>query len=504
MGDLRPHTAAISAERDRRTARVMRAGATVSEQKMTQQRPTARTRRIPSLWPTRLCPPLLLGNMIRRPLDFLTEVGRKYDLVRLGSLGVPYYHVCEPELIREMLADPKRFHKGSIFSKLQLVLGKGLVTLDGDAWIEARRRVQQAFRPGLLAKQQEIVARHTRLLIERLARQPECVVDLDTITSELMLRLALELLFGSSPDIVDLERTRQAVDTCNAYARYRIWSVTPESWNTPRKQRFLKALGFLEAIIDRVIQQRRKEAADRRDARCDVLSLLFQAGFEGAELRDHVMTMFVAGHETTAGSLTFLLGLLARHDDVQQRVAAESRALGDQPITAESAPWTEAAWRETLRLYPSVPMLDRRALGDARLGDYRIPAGANLLWCPYAMHRKYFPDPDRFDPSRFIVGALPPPGCFIPFGEGPRMCIGKSVADMEGLTVAALLTRAFQIEPAEAGGLAVKPLITLRPNRGFVVRLTPRPGAIDELPALPNWAAGPDRRAAMKIPSQST
>lgn len=478
----------------------MRAGATESEHIMTRQpTPTAATRRIPSLWTTRACPPLLLANMMCRPLDFLTAVGRKYDLVRLGSLGVPYYLVCEPELIRQMLADPKRFHKGSIFSKLQLVLGKGLVTLDGDAWIEARRRVQQAFRPGLLANQQEIVARHTRLLIERLVQESASTVDLDTLTSELMLRVALELLFGSSPDIVDLEQTRQAVDTCNAYARYRIWSVTPESWNTARKRRFLKALRFLEAIVDRVIQQRRKETADRRDARCDVLSLLFQAGFEGTELRDHVMTMFVAGHETTAGSVAFMLGLLARHGDVQQRVARENRELGERPITAESVPWTEAAWRETLRLYPSVPMLDRLAVGDARLGDYRIPARANLLWCPYAMHRKYFPEPERFDPGRFVDAALPPPGCFIPFGEGPRMCIGKSLADMEGLTVASLLTRVFQIEPAEQDELVVKPLITLRPKRGFVVRLTPRPGAIDELPPLPDWAAGPDRRAALKI-----
>jgi cytochrome P450 len=457
---------------------------------MRQPVSTAGTRRIPSLWRTRLCPPLLLWNMMRRPLDFLTRVGCNHDLVRLGSLGVPYYLVCHPDLIRQMLADPKRFQKGSIFGKLQLVLGKGLVTLDGDAWIEARRRVQQAFRPGLLAKQQEIVARHTRALIDRLALQSGSVIDLDALTSELMLRVALELLFGSSPEIVDLEQTRRAVDTCNAYARYRIWSMTPEAWNTPRKRHFLKALALLEAIVDRVVEQRRRETAARRDARCDVLSLLFQAGFEGVELRDHVMTMFVAGHETTAGSVAFLLGLLARHDDVQQRVADEAGEFGDSPLTSESAPWTDAAWRETLRLYPSVPMLDRRAAGEARLGDYRIPAGANLLWSPYAMHRKYCAEPERFDPSRFIDGNTLPPGCFIPFGEGPRMCIGKSLADMEGLTVTALLTRVFRIEPADEEQIMAQPLITLRPKRGFFVRLTPRPGAIDELPAEPALAGG--------------
>lgn len=450
-------------------------------------KPLAPRKRPPALARTRLCPPLLLWQMMYRPLDFLVEVGRQHDLVRLGWMGSPFYLVTQPELVKQMLGDTRRFVKGAIFKKLQMVLGKGLVTLDGQEWIDARRRVQQAFRPGLMAPQQDVVIRYTCEMIDRLRRQrPYQAVDLDALTTELMLRLALELLFGASPDLIDLDEAREAVDVCNDYARYRIWSMVPERWNTPRKRRFTAALQVLESIVSRVIAQRRAESKAERAQRCDVLSLLFEAGFEGVELRDHVMTMFVAGHETTAGSVAFLLGLLARHPDVQQRMYDEVEPWPERTVPLQSAPVTEAVWKETLRLYPSVPILDRLAAREVQLGEYTIPAGANLIWSPYVMHRKYCPDADRFDPGRFLGESTPTGSWFIPFGEGPRMCIGKSLADMEGLTIAALLVRAFEIAPADGADLTVRPMITLRPNNGFWAHLRPRQAAnnIERMKAL--------------------
>jgi len=429
----------------------------------------------PSHLPTSLCPPLLLFEMLNRPLKFLVEVGSKHDLVRLGWMGSPFYLVTEPELVRELLSDPKRFVKGFMFKKLQMVLGKGLVTLDGKEWIDARRRVQQAFSRGMVGQQQEIVIRQTRAMLDRLAREAaQGPVDLDAITTELMLRVALELLFGASPERIDLDEAREAVDVCNAYARYRMWSLVPESWNTPRKRRFQAALRCLESIVSQVIDQRRNEARAERARRCDALSLLFEAGFDGVELRDHVMTMFVAGHETTAGTVAFLLGLLARHGDVQDQLHEEVRGLPEGEVPLGSLPLTEAVWKETLRLYPSVPMLDRMAAADTQLGPYAVPAGANLIWSPYAMHRKYFADPEKFDPGRFLGGEKPAAGCFVPFGEGPRLCIGKPLADMEGVTITAMFARAFHIEPADGAEMTVRPMITLRPKNGFHARLTPR------------------------------
>ncbi|HWB11088.1 MAG TPA: cytochrome P450 [Pirellulales bacterium] len=430
--------------------------------------------RPPALKRTSYCPPLLLYNMMYRPLEFLGEVGSQFDIVRLGWLGVPFYLVIRPDLVKQMLSDTKRFEKGSLFKKLEIVLGKGLVTLDGKDWIEARRRISQAFARGLMADQQEIVIRHTLAMIDRLKANGE-TVNLDILLSELMMRIAMELLFGTTSDDVDLDEFHEAVDICNDYARYRIWSLVPEKWNTPRRRRFVKALATLESVVSRVIEVRRRDT--ERARRSDVLSLLLEAGFDGVELRDHVMTMLMAGHETTAGSVTFLFGLLAQHPEIQDDLYDEVKDLPTGSVPLGQLPLTEAAWREALRLYPSVPMLDRQAVTDVQLGEYKIEAGANLIWAPYVMHRKYFSHPEAFSPSRFLPGAVVEPGTYIPFGEGPRMCIGKWLADMEGLTITALVSREFQIEQAERTALGVRPMITLRPERGFIVRFRPRSAA---------------------------
>ena len=432
-------------------------------------------KKAPALKRTAYCPPLLLYNMMYRPLEFITDIGQRYDMVRLGWLGVPFYLVTGPELVKQMLSDTKRYGKGSLFKKLEIVLGKGLVTLDGKDWIDARRRVNQAFARGLMADQQQIVVRHVQSLIERLKSDAgKSTFNLDLLMSELMMRVAMELLFGADPDEVDFDEFHDAVDVCNDYARYRIWSLVPERWNTPRRRRFVRALAVLDSVVNRVIERRRRDSEAELAERSDVLSLLLSCGFEGVELRDHVMTMMMAGHETTAGSVTFLLGLLARHAHVQDDLFREVRDLPPGNVPLGELPLTEAVWREALRLYPSVPMLDRQALVEVKLGDFRIEAGANLIWSPYVMHRKYFADAEAFDPSRFMPGSSLAAGTYIPFGEGPRMCIGKTLADMEGLTITALMAREFAIEPAAPGPLGVRPMITLRPQQGFDVRFRPR------------------------------
>lgn len=431
-------------------------------------------KRAPAIPGTSLCPPLLLYNMMYRPLDFLMEAAEKHELVRLGWLGVPYYLVTGPELVKQMLSDTKRFQKGSLFKKLEIVLGKGLITLNGKAWIDARRRVNQAFDRALMSRQQAIVIRHTTGLLKRLKADASPAYDLDRLMNDVTIGVAMELLFGATAEDIDLDEFRQAVEICNDYTRYRIWSLVPETWNTARRRGFLKALAALNAVVASVIERRSQDTRSRRFERCDVLSLLLDAGFDGAQLRDHVMTMLLAGHETTAGAATFLLGLLSRHPRVQDDLYAELSVVPEDEVPLDDLPLTEAAWREALRIYPSVPMLDRKAHTDVRLGDYQIAAGSNLIWSPYVMHRKYFAEPEAFLPGRFLRGMGPKPGTYIPFGEGPRMCIGKALADMEGKTIVAMLAREFTMEQAAEEPLSVRPLISLRPERGFRVRFHPR------------------------------
>jgi enediyne biosynthesis protein E7 len=210
------------------------------------------------------------------------------------------------------------------------------------------------------------------------------------------------------------------------------------------------------------------------------LSQLLEAGFEGRPLRDHVMTMLIAGHETTGTTLSFLWAHVARRRDVQESLYQEARSVGNTCGDLERLPYTEAVWKEILRLYPAVPILDRMAVEETQLGEYRIPAGANILWSPYILQRsaKYWPhrhDPKEFEPSAFLSDPPPLPGTYIPFGVGPRMCMGKALADMEALTIVSMFTRAFEIKSMETGDVRMRTLVTLRPEGGVPVKLTCRP-----------------------------
>jgi cytochrome P450 len=228
-----------------------------------------------------------------------------------------------------------------------------------------------------------------------------------------------------------------------------------------------------------VIRARKAQTAEERAQHTDVLSLLLAEGFDGKPLRDHAMTILIAGHETTGTTLSFLWAHVARRPDLQERLCGEGLELGGDTVDLERLPLTDAVWKETLRLYPAVPILDRLAVEDVDLCGYRLPRGANVLWSPYVMQRspKLWPhrgDPNEFMPEAFLSDPPPLPGAFVPFGEGPRMCLGKGLADMEALTIVSLFSRAFRIAPAQPGDIEMETLVTLRPAGGVPVRLSPR------------------------------
>jgi cytochrome P450 len=446
---------------------------------------------------TRFFPPALLYHLRTRPLEFLTSVAQQQqqqEVVHLGWAGWPTFFVTTPDLVKEMLLNTQQFEKGIILKKLEVIIGKGLITLNGDAWRDARRRMQSVFHRHLLQEQQGIVVRHTRQMIDRLQSEAAAgPVNLDRVMNELTFNIALELFVGAGPDMVeDHAELQAAIDNLNAYAKWRTWAFTSEHRNTRRNREFRKALAVLENIVEKVLAARRGDTAQASAARCDVLSLLLNAGFEGQPLRDHVMTMLIAGHETTGTALAFLWAHVARDVRVQNALYEEARCTSDDAIALEAIPFTDAVWKETLRLYPSVPVLDRFAKEEVRLGDYRIPARSNVLWSPYVMHRSksWWPhrsDPNAFDPWAFLNDPPPAPGAYIPFGEGPRMCLGKSLADMEALTVVSMFTRAFALESTRSDAIRTRTLVTLRPEGGVPVRLTPRLQGPSPLPIAANF-----------------
>lgn len=424
-------------------------------------------------------PPVLLYQLRYRPLEFLASVSDDGpEVAHLGWAGSPLYYAVTPEATNQLLMDPQRFVKGALLKKLEIIIGKGLITLNGGEWKDARRRVQKVFKRDSLARQHETIIRHTQQMIDRL-KDRQGPINLDRVMNELTFNIALELFVGADADSVDdMDSLQESIDTLNAYAKWRTWSFIPPHWKTRRNQQFRQSMQLLDDVVEKVLQKRLRGGASARADRVDVLSQLLEAGFEGQPLRDHVMTMLIAGHETTGTTLSFLWAHVARRPEIQETLHREAQSQG-ATVDLERLPFTEAVWKETLRLYPAVPILDRMAVEDAELGGYRIPAGANVLWSPFILQRsaKYWPhrsDPNRFEPAAFLNDPPPAPGTYIPFGTGPRMCLGRALADMEALTIVSMFARAFQIESTQSGDVTMRTLVTLRPEGGVPVKLTPR------------------------------
>jgi cytochrome P450 len=252
----------------------------------------------------------------------------------------------------------------------------------------------------------------------------------------------------------------------------------------PPVRRYWKARAQLEATVHRFIEERRTTAAERRDVLSMLICLQHEdgTGMSDKQLRDEVMTLFLAGHETIANGLTWTLYLLACHPDVDARVYDEICAVvGDELPTAEHLPrlsYLEHVFAESMRLYPPVWAFGRRAVRDCEVGGYRVRPRTIVFGCQWVMHRdaRYHPDPLRFDPRRFEreARASRPRFSYFPFGGGPRQCIGEGFAWLEGVLVLATILKRFAIRLGPTPNVEPWPLLTLRPRYGLPVRLERR------------------------------
>jgi cytochrome P450 len=246
-------------------------------------------------------------------------------------------------------------------------------------------------------------------------------------------------------------------------------------------RRFAAAKADLEAMVDRVIAERRADGRDRGD----LLSMLLAAqdaegggGMTDEEVRHEVMTLFAAGLETTANALTFSWHLLARHRGAGERLRAEALALGPgEPGLDDAArlPFAGAVLQEAMRLYPPAWMIARRCVEPFRLGDYAVPEGALVMTPPYLLHRdpRFWDEPERFDPGRWLDGGAAPPHrySYLPFGAGTRKCIGSTFAMVEGTLVLAVIARRVRLDEVSEAPLDLAPQITLRPKGAVPMRV---------------------------------
>ncbi len=428
----------------------------------------------------------LLGNTIaflRHPLRTLATLQRNHDrMVHLRIGGRHQYLVFSPEDTKHIMQENHRnYGRSPAFQVLKIFLGNGLLTSEGDFWRRQRRLAQPAFhRQKLAALSQTMIAETAQWLAELTQNDLKQPVNVSQAFMDVTMRIVCKTLFGS--DVVGkLDGLSTALDTLNYLANNRMLSPIrfPMHWPTPDNQRFRKAGVLVDSFIYGVINQRRQQNTDERD---DLLAMLQNAEDEDTgermsdqQLRDECVTLFAAGHETTAVSMAWTLHLLTQHPEILTRLQSEAKTiLGDDALPSPEAfrrlTYTMQVVQESLRLYPPAWIMSRLALADDQIGPYTIPAGATALVCPYLLHRDpaNWPDPSQFDPDRFAPGGAKEQlhsYAYLPFGGGPRLCIGNQFALMEMQILLAMLVRNFDLKVVSGQRIQPKPLITLRPDK---------------------------------------
>jgi cytochrome P450 len=368
---------------------------------------------------------------------------------------------------------------------MRRVLGNGLLLSEGDFWHRQRKLIQPAFH-------QEKITAYAQIMVDYTQRMLETWSDGQTLDMhEAMMRLTLGIVAKTLFD-ADVSHEAEDVDAALAvlmgkFLRQAGMALLLPTWvPLPTSQLLKRAVGRLDKVIYGIIEQRR--ASGQMSG--DLLSAFLQTrddegvGMTDRQLHDEIMTLFLAGHETTANVLSWTWLLLGQNPEAEQKLIEElTRVLNGKIPTPSDLPrlvYTDMVLRESMRLYPPVWVIGRRALSSFRLGDYEIPANTNMLISQYLMHRdsRYFPDPDRFDPERWRAGdaraAALPRFAYFPFGGGPRVCIGAAFGMMEAVLLLATIAQKFQIQIVPGEKVSMQPSVTLRPRNGIPVKLKRR------------------------------
>jgi cytochrome P450 len=433
----------------------------------------------------------------RDPLAHLRHVTARYgDLVAFPLPRTPVLLVNDPGGADRVLRDNHRaYAKATVqYRSLAAVTGAGLLTADGDAWRRRRRLAQPAFRHGSLpgvAAAAVSAARSMRAAWD--AAGPATPVDADAAAMRATLDVVGRTLFAADLTPVADTLVGAVTDALHAVVHR---AASPLALGplgtlpTPSRRRLRRAVATLDAVAADVVTRRRTalDAGDAPDDADDVLALLLRAAAAGEltdrEVRDELVTLVIAGHETVASCLTWTLHLLAGAPAVQDRLRAELDAVvgGREPGWADvpALTWTRAVVDEALRLYPPAWVVTRRAVEPDTVAGVDVPAGTLVILSPWLLHRRpgSWPEPERFDPGRFLgfdaAGPAAREAGYVPFGAGPRLCIGRDLALVEAVLVLATLLQDREVaRPPGAAEPAVDALVTLRPRGGLPLVLRP-------------------------------
>jgi cytochrome P450 len=430
--------------------------------------------------------PGLLRKLWFDRIAMLTDAASEFgDVVKFAMGPKTLYFFNHPDHAKHVLADnAANYHKGiGLAEARRLILGDGLLTSEDEVWKHQRRIIQPAFRRDRLAGFASAVTDAGQALTARLSARVGDTVDM----SEEMTRLTMSVLGKSllDADLSPLRMLGPAFEVAQDRAMFEMVSLgaVPVWLPLPRNHRFWRAKRQLEDAIEVLVAGR---AHARGGDGTDLLSILAGAysGERNARkrwsvMRDELVTILLAGHETTASTLSWTWYLLSGHPEAEAALHAEAvEVLGGRTPGHEDLvrlPYTTTVIQEAMRLYPPVWGLTRRSLAADEVGGYRVPAGADVMISPYTLHRHpgFWPDPDQFRPERFASSAAVTTHryAYIPFGAGPRVCVGSHLGMMEATLIAAMVAREFRFELAVGARPAPEAMLSLRVRGGLPVRV---------------------------------
>lgn len=429
----------------------------------------------------------ILPKFAADPLNFLLQQSQTHgDVFRLDLGNRQFLFVNHPDAAKHVMVDNnKNYRKG--YGKLPL-LGNGLVTSEGDFWRRQRRLMQPAFHRERIAGLASAMTDEAAKMLARWQPHAERGELLDAYDEMLHATMAVitRTMFGA-----DVEQYYDVLSpsftAALEFLNQRMFSPVqiPESWPTPVNMRYREAQAKIDEVVYRTI-------ADRRSGKTqgdDLLDMLLKArdeetgeGMSDEQLHDEVTTIYFAGHETTAATLSWTWYLLSKNPDTERRVHDEvARVVGDGiPTPAHVAQFdlVRRVIEEAMRLYPPAWMFTRTANADDVVNGYRVPKDAIVMISPYVMHRdaRWWDNPEGFDPERFTPerSAERPKTAYIPFAAGPRMCIGNQFSMMEAQLIVAMVVQKYRLHLVPGQKVEAKPMATLRPSPGMLMRLQPR------------------------------
>jgi cytochrome P450 len=465
-------------------------------------------------------PGKLLRQFIRDPINILSKIAREYGDISYFKLGREHiYLINNPDYIEKVLIyDHRNFKKGKRLQTAKAILGEGLVTIEGDFHNRQRRLIQPIFHPKQIMRYGSVMANYAARM--RDGWKDGSIVDI----SQEMMQLTLSIICKSVLNY-DVESEAQKIGkvltTVRSYSKRLqspIGHVLDKIPILPAPKKTHEAKKELDSLVYGLISDRRQQQdesnsnSDGRKRYNDLLTRLLEAQDSDAsqvgpsnasssslpiggtmsdrQVRDEVMTIFIAGHETTANALTWTFYLLSQYPDVEKKLLNEVDSVLENRIgnngesripSTEDLPklqYTEKVLRESMRIYPPVWTMGRYVENDYSVGDYTIPAGSSILMSQYVMHHdsRYYENPEQFNPDRWTEGFQThlPRFSYFPFGGGIRGCIGEPFAWMEGVLIIATMSQKWTMRLVPGQRIKLDPAITLRPKYGMKMKLTQR------------------------------